>query len=351
MSAPPCPIRVAGADPGTSSLDVLILENGAVAEQVRFAPADLSTDPTAPVRWLEERGPFDLIAGPSGYGLPLVRAADCTEHDLALMALVRPDERGPDDQRRKGVLGFSAVVRALASSSLPVVFLPGVIHLSTVPAHRKINRIDLGTPDKLCVAALALALRACDVATYSACVVELGSAFTACVVLQDGRVVAGVGGTVGPPGWGSGGAWDGEVAYLLSPLSKCDLFSGGAGSVPDAGTGRRMLVESLLGTVAGLRAVVPFGEVVLSGRLLGTEPGLVEEVRAALNFAPVVDLPSLSGAWVKHAAQGAAVLADGLAGGRYAPLVERMELRRAAGTVLDGLVHARAGAVRGWFGV
>ena len=37
------------------------------------------------------------------------------------------------------------------------------------------------------------------------------------------------------------------------------------------------------------------------------------------------------------AARGAALLADGLAGGRYAPLVECMRLREAAGSALDHL--------------
>src|SRR5581483_10219900 len=193
------PLRVAGTDPGTSSLDVLIFEDGAVGEQCRFTPQQLQADPASPMRWLNERGPFHLIAGPSGYGLPLVRAADCTERDLALMTLVRPDERGPDDARRQGVLGFSSLVRTLCASDLPVVFLPGVIHLPTVPAHRKINRIDLGTADKLCVAALALAQRTrqlgIDSASYHGCVLELGSVFTAALVLSGGQIVDALGGT------------------------------------------------------------------------------------------------------------------------------------------------------------
>jgi len=143
--------RVAGCDPGTSSLDVLVLDNGSVTDQVRFTPEQVRADPSAAVLWLRERGPFDLIAGPSGYGLPLVPAADCTDAQLALMSLIRPDERGAG-----GVVGFSAVAREFRESGLPVVFLPGIIHLPTIPPHRKLNRIDLGTPDKLCVAALAL---------------------------------------------------------------------------------------------------------------------------------------------------------------------------------------------------
>jgi predicted butyrate kinase (DUF1464 family) len=39
----------------------------------------------------------------------------------------------------------------------------------------------------------------------------------------------------------------------------------------------------------------------------------------------------------KEAAQGAALIADGLAGGRYEELVDAMQLRGAGGTVLDHL--------------
>ena len=50
-------------------------------------------------------------------------------------------------------------------------------------------------------------------------------------------------------------------------------------------------------------------------------------------FGRVEPLPGLPGAWVKHAAQGAALLADGLAGGQHVDLVESLRLREAAGTV------------------
>jgi predicted butyrate kinase (DUF1464 family) len=349
------PLRVAGADPGTSSLDVLILEDGAVGEQCRFTPERLQADPASPVRWLTERGPFHLIAGPSGYGLPLVRAADCTGRDLAFMTLVRADERGPDTPPTPpkiggvgggGVLGFSSMLRELLASQLPVIFLPGVIHLPTVPPHRKINRIDLGTADKLSVAALTLAQRTrklgIDYRAYHGCVLELGSVFTACIVLNGGQIVDGLGGTSGPPGWRGSGAWDGELAYLLSPLQKRDLFGGGVGSVTDAALGRRMFREALVKAVSSLRSVTRFEEVVLSGRLLESEPDLAEEVAADLSLiVRVVFLESLPGAWVKHAAQGAALVADGLAGGRFAWLVEHLALKAANGTALDWICHPR----------
>src|SRR5262245_7830979 len=100
-------VRVAGTDPGTSSLDVLVLEDGQVVDQVRFTPERLHANPAAVAQWLLDRRPFDLVAGPSGYGLPLRRAAYCTPLDLALMALVRPE----DQNTRQGVARFLTVIR------------------------------------------------------------------------------------------------------------------------------------------------------------------------------------------------------------------------------------------------
>jgi len=350
--------RVAGCDPGSSSLDILVLEDGEVVDQVRFESAPLRTDPAAPIAWLQSHGPFDLIAGPSGYGLPLVRAADCTEAQLNLMSLVRPDERG----QAKGVSAFSETVRRFRDAKLPVVFLPGVIHLSSVPTHRKFNHIDLGTPDKVCVAALALE-RIADTWTREGpfCVLELGSAFTAAIVVSEhGQIIDGVGGSSGALGWQSPGAWDGEASYLLSPLAKADLFRGGAVAIDDSDARRLAVVESLVRMVGGLCGLHEpydqFEKIVLSGRLFATEPSFVDSLHLATALAPfarsmyeVQSIGSLEGAWVKEAAQGAAIIADGLAGGKHAELVDDLKLREAQGHVLAWLHHPRADDVRKLF--
>jgi predicted butyrate kinase (DUF1464 family) len=67
------------------------------------------------------------------------------------------------------------------------------------------------------------------------------------------------------------------------------------------------------------------------------------------SFTRLHSMSHLPGAWVKHAAQGAALIADGLCGGGFAPLVEGLKLREASGTVLDWLTHPRAAEVRKWF--
>lgn len=327
--------RVVGTDPGTSSLDLLLMVDGAVADQSRLTPRELRDDPDALAAVLHGWEPLDLVAGPSGYGLPLLRAGDLTPRDLDLMALVRPEERGDD----LGVVGFRSWVRAFVATGMPVVFLPGLIHLPTVPTYRKLNAIDLGTPDKLAVAALALRFdamrRGVDLAESTFAVAEIGTAFSALLFVDRGRLVDASAGTRGPIGLRAGGAWDGEVAYWRSPISKNDLFRGGLADLgpegPDA------FRESMTRHAAGLHAVTPFDRIYLSGAGADRPDIAALATEALARVADVSPLPSLPGAWVKHAAQGAALLADGLSGGPNADLVSSLRLREASGTVLDGL--------------
>ena len=53
----------------------------------------------------------------------------------------------------------------------------------------------------------------------------------------------------------------------------------------------------------------------------------------------------------KQAAQGAALLADGLSGGRAAPIVEAMGIRNAHGTALDHLYVISPAAARVRLGI
>jgi len=142
-------------------------------------------------------------------------------------------------------------------------------------------------------------------------------------------------GTRGPIGLRSGGCWDGEVAYWRSPLSKNDLYRGGLNDLGPEGPAA--FAESLTRHVAGLKAVTPIERIYLSGAS-ADRPEIAGLARRALErLGELIPLPSLPGAWVKHAAQGAALLADGLAGGDHADLVSSLGLRDASGTTLDGL--------------
>jgi len=324
--------RVVGTDPGTSSLDLLLLDRGRVVDQRRLRPDEPCAEPADLEAILSGWAPLDLIAGPSGYGLPLVRGRSPTEDEIDQMSLVRPDQRG----QRAGIAGFRSWVRALSRTGLPAVFLPGGFHLPTIPDHRKANTVDLGTADKVAVAALALWFDArdhngLDDSTFA--VVEIGTAFTAILVVQDGRPVDASAGTRGPVGLRSSGAWDGELAYWRCPLSKQDLVRGG---LEDLGPlGPDAFREALTKHVAGLRSITPFDRIYLSGEGLKRPDiaGLAGEALA--RFGTLTPLPSLPGAWVKHAAQGSALLADALAGGEFAPVARALELHSARGSIWD----------------
>jgi predicted butyrate kinase (DUF1464 family) len=380
--------RVVGIDPGTVSFDILGLQDGDVFLERSVPTSEVARRPEVLLGVLQAALPLDLVAGPSGYGLPLTPIEAVGERELRLLCLAQPGEgstrsrihsggaagggRGgaaqhPPAQHGSPIGGLRTLVRLLRETRLPVVFTPGVIHLPTVPAHRKVNRVDLGTADKVCAAAAAIEdqRRRLDVpyAETSFVLAELGGGFTAVLSVEGGRIVGGQGGSSGPLGYLACGALDGEVACLLGGVSKATVFSGGFAFVaghPDATpealaecpdeAGRlasEAFVESLVRAVAGeLAAASRAREILLSGRL-SRIPGFREPVVTALSrLGPVRCLDV--GTKVKEAARGAALIADGLAEGRYRELVEVMRLREARGTVLDELYLTGAEEVRRW---
>jgi predicted butyrate kinase (DUF1464 family) len=341
--------RVAGIDPGTVSFDVCALDGGEVFFERSFRTADVGADPALLVEALVEAGPFELVLGPAGYGLPLVPVERVGERELALMLLLRSDEpHGP-----VGVGGMRSIVHALIAAGLPLVFGPGAIHLPTIPAYRKWNRIDLGTADKVASVALSIVDQAqrlgIGFAETSFVLLELGGAFSAALAIDGGRIVDGLGGSAGPIGARACGALDAEAAYLLgAALSKATVFSGGAldpqGELdlsagleelrrdPRHRQGWLALEEGAAKAALALTVSAPAPREILVAGRLAQAPGMLEALGERL--ASVAPVHAVRGAAAAH---GAAVLADGLAGGHYAPLVDCLGVGEASGTALDHL--------------
>lgn len=286
--------RVIGIDPGTVSFDICGLENGRVFLDTTLPSKEFAANPQALIDILTSAQPVDLIAAPSGYGLPLVPIEKFGDQERFLFTLV--DER---ERERIPVLGgMGKMIPLMKDCGLPLLFIPGVIHLPTVPRHRKANKLDMGTADKLCCLALGIYDQArhldIDYQDTSFILAEVGGAYTAVMAVEWGQVTDGLGGTTAGPGYYSLGGMDGELAYLLAGFPKEVLFSGEA--------------------------------------------------------AYMADRPDLSADDFFEAAQGAALLADGLAGGRFRKLVEVMEIEGASGTVLDHksqLIRKAARAAQG----
>jgi predicted butyrate kinase (DUF1464 family) len=157
---------------------------------------------------------------------------------------------------------------------------------------------------------------------------------------------------------------DGELAFQLGRFRKDTLATGGmawiagrpewspeelaaaAGEDPRAAAALEAFAEDVLKRVAGhVAALGEPREIVLSGRLTRVA-GIGDEVaRRLARFAPVHAVRGFADV-AGPAAQGAALIAQGLAGGEEAALVEAMALRSASGSALDHLYVAGADDVR-----
>src|SRR6185503_767654 len=111
--------RVIGIDPGTLSVDLCGLEDGHVFLDRSLPTSEALADPSVLVDLLHAAAPIHLVAGPSGYGLPLVAAHDLTDTDWRLAYLAAEGESG-------GIGGLRSLMRVLARGSMPVMLTPGV---------------------------------------------------------------------------------------------------------------------------------------------------------------------------------------------------------------------------------
>ncbi len=302
-----------GIDAGTGSYGVYVLEE---SRHYEFSSSEVREDPSGFVEFLESLE-FDTGAGLSGYGLPVKRLYEISKREFSLMTL--NFDKGQS-------LGMRKVIEEVRRRRLEVFTIPAVIHLPTVPGYRKVNRIDMGTYDKVCSAAYVLHSYGIRQTFILA---ELGYGFNAFIAVENGRIVDGIGGTSGFPGYSSMSAIDGELAYLLEKVDKGLLFRGGLKSYFSA-RGEDFdwsaFAEWVMKGIKALTAVVSPDVVYLSGRFAKRVRGRVEE-----EFQ-VVELSDEKG---KISAIGAAIIASGYAGRDGKEVVDVLKLREARGTVLD----------------
>jgi len=343
--------RVVGIDPGTKSFDFFGLEYDNIILDKSVSTKDISKDPELISDILLKTKP-DLVVGPSGYGIPVTKIEDIKEKDLFLISLINKEDK-------KSIFGMRKSLERLKKNRLPVYFIPSVIHLPTVPMHRKINKIDMGTADKLCSSALAIWDQARKYQiSYTECnfiLLELGYGYNAAIAVQNGKIVDGIGGTTGCIGFLSLGGMDSELAYLIRGFDKELLFKGGVQSLIGSDItpeelsflintidgekyyiAWKALIEGIIKNALMLTVSVNPREILLSGRLskiIELKKELSEKLK---NIAPVRNLNGFPKAKIaKNAAQGAALIANGLAGGKYKDLIETMRIKSAKGTALD----------------
>jgi len=339
-------VRIIGIDPGTGSFDFFGMDGEKIILDTSVPVPEVAQNPKVLVDTVRSVFPLDMIVGPSGYGLPVTQIRDITERELTLMV--------PDDKSIPLYDGIRMVIRLMKEEGFPLYFTPGVIHLPTVPAYRKANKMDMGTADKVCCVALAVRdqaeLYGIGYSETSFIMVEIGYAFNAVIGVEGGKIVDGLGGTSGGPGFITLGSMDSELAVRLGRFPGIVLFSGGAkdASGKDDLTPEElakehhkyppawnMLLESIAKGVAAMTvAVEKPREILLSGRLSGI-PEIAETLVAKLSkFGKVRKVGRQAGV-AKEAAEGAYIIGEGLLGGKYKGIVDCLELRGAKGTMHD----------------
>jgi len=218
-------LRALGVDPGTKNFDICCIEDDVsrVILDESISTDVVAEDPTYVLEVIKSVEP-DVILGPSGYGLEFKHISQFTVEDVALTTL---DKEG--DVEIPVLLGLRKLLWMMKEAGLNAYSVPGVILLPTIPLHRKVNKIDMGTADKTCVTAMAIWDQAEEYGiSYketSLICVEMGFGYNAAIAVENGQIIDGVGGTIFPgPGYLSPGQMDGELAYILGKISKLDLF-------------------------------------------------------------------------------------------------------------------------------
>jgi len=366
--------RVVGVDPGTKSFDIVCVEGPRVVYEKSINTAELAEKPELLIDALNEAG-AEYVVAPSGYGVPVTRGDEVLDAEKFTVEILLLSSE--EDIRRGielGEVGAQVYVamaklakRIVSSYGSRAFFIPSIVLLPTIPFHRKLNKIDMGTADKLAAAFVAVHAFArdegIDYGDVNVVVAELGYGYNAAIAVEGGKIVDAVGGTAASIGTLTAGSLDLEVVAHAGKWHRWDVFYGGIfhlAKVYDMSALAKAYenseeplaslflayIEGVAKDIARARAVFKpprkVETVILTGRH-SKVPLVVKLLREHLPDMEVRPSGVLEGASMsKEAGQGYAAIGEGIAGGYFSRLVKHMGIDRACGTVADYVVHPRA---------
>ncbi len=365
-------VKALGVDPGTKSFDLALIEGPRVVDERSIDTSAIARDPRLLIDAIEDMG-GDVVAAPSGYGVPPTWLNEVKDpHRFAVEVLLLSTDRDIDEGVARGDVGafvyraLALVVEAMKERNVNAVFIPSIVLLPTVPPWRKVNKIDMGTADKLAVAALGVYDQSrrlgLDYGETSFVLVELGFGYNAVIGVEGGRVIDAEGGTTSGIGFLTSGPLDAEVVVAGREWRRVDVFHGGVVDVCRVESLDKALEKALSGDEAcktvieayleGVvksvaRVLTSFSsrprEILLSGRYSRIDVVFEVVAERLRRFGiEVRRIGLLDGARIsKEAAQGYAIVGEGLSGGYFSKLVKHMGIDRACGTTLSWVVHPR----------
>ncbi|TXT55456.1 MAG: Butyrate kinase [Promethearchaeota archaeon] len=348
-------MRVLGIDPGSKSWDFFALDDQEIIVDISIPTKVLVNEPEKIVTVINSIENLDLMSAPSGFGLPLKNLETLEEKDIFYTLLkFKPEEKDK-------LIGLGDILRLIKKENIPGFILPGVKHLSTVPRYRKINKIDMGTADKLCTAVTGIRDQMernnLPAEETNFIMVEIGYGFTAVLAIENGQIIDGIGGS-NIMGFRACGSLDGELAYLIKEIQKKNIYKGGVAYIAgysdlslkeitllaEKDDQTKMAVQAYISSVK--KAVYSISssfsnkekikEVLLAGR--GADlTYLRNKIILALHEEFPVRLMTSYSQIAKRAAQGAAFIADGLLEGKFKPIIENLKLKSSSGSILDDI--------------
>jgi len=348
-------VRVIGIDPGSQSWDFFGLDNEQIILDTSLPTKELIRNPQKAITIIKSVENIDLMVAPSGFGLPLKEVKDLTEKDIFFTLLKF------EQHEKNKLIGLGKVLRLIKAQKIPGIIVPGVKHLPTVPRYRKVNKIDMGTADKICTTVTGIRdqMERFGVSPEETnfIMVEIGYGFTAVLAIENGQVIDGIGGS-NILGFRASGSLDGELAYLIKTIRKKNIYRGGVAYISgysDLSLNEiTLLAEKDEQTKMALKAYLSsvkkavFGisssfsnknkisEVLLAGRGANLKFLKDKMVKGLSDVAPVRIMNSYSQI-AKRAAQGAAFIANGILGGKFEPIINNLKIKDANGSILDDI--------------
>ncbi|MFX1339254.1 MAG: DUF1464 family protein [Promethearchaeota archaeon] len=348
-------VRVIGIDPGSKSWDFFGLDDNKIILDTSIPTKELIQAPQKAITIIKSVKDLDLIVAPSGFGLPLKNVKDLNERDI-FYTLLKFEQKEKDK-----LIGLGEILRLIKADKIPAIMVPGVKHLPTIPRYRKINKIDMGTADKLCTAVTGIRDQMeklqLSPEKINFIMVEIGYGFTAVLAIENGQIVDGIGGS-NIMGFRACGSLDGELAYLIKIIKKKNIYKGGVASIAGYSdlslkeitllaekddqikTALKAYLSSVKKAVFGISSSFSTKDKIKEILLAGRGADLVylrERINKSLKDVAPVRLMKSYSQIAKHAAQGAAMIANGLLGGEYAPIINNLRIQEASGSILDDI--------------
>ncbi|MFX0029272.1 MAG: DUF1464 family protein [Candidatus Hermodarchaeota archaeon] len=344
-----------GIDPGSKSWDFFGLDNDEIILDTSIPSKEIIQEPQKAIDIIQSIENIDMMVAPSGFGLPLKDVKELTEKDIFFTLLKFKQE----DQKK--LLGLGEILRLIKAEPVKAVIVPSVKHLPTVPKYRKINKIDMGTADKLCTAVVGIRDQT---ETYQIIpeesnfiLVEIGYGFTAVLAVENGQIIDGIGGS-NIMGFRACGSLDGELAYLIRNINKENIYKGGVASIAgffdlslkeiallvehdaQVKTALKAYISSVKKAVFGISSSFSkkdkIKEILLAGR--GANLRYIENrIKKGLQDVAPVRIMKTYSQIAKRAAQGATFIANGLLGGSFKHIIDNLKIKEASGSILDDI--------------